>query len=68
MNYLPDCFLSYRLRVWIIIRKDFLQRKTKDESEIWSDTFGNMYYEAVHIQASECISLCHYLFNNIVPC
>ena len=67
MNHLPDDSLSYRFKVWIMVSSGFFQRKAEYESEIWSDTFGYVYYEAGQIQASECISECHDEFNDIVP-
>ena len=51
MNHLPDDSLSYRLKVWIMVSNAFFQSKAEHESEIWSDTFGYVYYEAVQIQA-----------------
>ena len=55
MNHLPDDSLSSRFKVWIMVSSAFFQRKAEDESEIWSGTFGYVYYEAAQIQASECI-------------
>ena len=43
------------------------KKKAEHESEIWSDTFGHVYYESVQIQALECISECRDEFNDIVP-
>ena len=59
--------LSYRFKVWIMVSSVFFQRKAEHESEIWSGTFGYVYYEAMQTQASECISLCRDEFNDIVP-
>ena len=67
MNHLPDDSLSSRFKVWIMVSSAFFQRKAEDESEIWSGTFGYVYYEAAQIQASECILLCRDEFNVIVP-
>ena len=54
MNHLPNDCLSYRFKVWIMASSAFFQKKAEHESEIWSDTFGYVYYESVQIQALEC--------------
>ena len=63
----PDNSLSYRFQVSIVVNGAFFQRKAEDEIEIWSDTFGYMYYKGVQVEVSECISLCLDEFNDIAP-
>ena len=40
---------SYRFRVWTRTTSPFFQRKAEEESEIWSNIYGYIVYDAVQI-------------------
>ena len=48
---------SYRFKVWTRSTSAFFQRKADEESEIWSNIYGYIVYEAIRMQVSESLSL-----------
>ena len=48
---------SYRFKVWNRTTSAFFQRKAEEESEIWSNIYRYIVYDAIQIQVSESLSL-----------
>ena len=58
---------SYKLKVWTRTTSAFFQRKAEGESEIWSNIFGYIVYDAIQMQVSESLSLNGDHIKSIIP-
>ena len=48
---------SYRFKVWTRTKIAFFHRKAEEESEILSNVYGYIVYDAIQMQVSESLSL-----------
>ena len=60
-------FDVYRFRVWTRTTSSFFQRKAEEESEIWSNIYGYIVYDAIQMQVSESLSLNGDHIKSIIP-
>ena len=58
---------SYRFKVWTRTTSAFFQRKAEKESEIWSNVYGYVVYDAIQMQVSESLSLNGDHIKSIIP-
>ena len=58
---------SYRFKVWTQTISAFSQRKAEEESEIWSNVYGYIVYDAIQKQVSESLSLNGDHIKSIIP-
>ena len=56
-----------RFKVWTRTTSAFSQRKAEEESEIWSNIYGYVVYDAIQMQISESLSLNRDHIKSIIP-